>query len=54
MSGFETQFVEHLESARPYTGEHPFAVRANAVISRLITIAYRAMRFLRRRSDRKR
>lgn len=54
MSGFETQFVEHLDSARPYAAEHPFAVRANAVISRLITTAYRAMRFLRRRSDRKR
>jgi hypothetical protein len=49
MSGFETQFVEHYESARPYIGEHPFAVRANAVISRLIVLAYRVMRFVRGR-----
>lgn len=48
MSGFETQFVEHYESARPYAGEHPMAVRLNAVISRLITLTYRAMRLLRR------
>jgi glycosyltransferase involved in cell wall biosynthesis len=48
MSGFETQFVEHYDSARPYAGEHPFAVRANAILSRLITLAYRAMRFLRK------
>jgi GT2 family glycosyltransferase len=54
MSGFETQFVEHREIARPYASEHPFAVRVNTVISRLITIAYRAMRFLRRRTDRER
>jgi GT2 family glycosyltransferase len=54
MSGFETQFVEHFESARPYAGEHPVAVRANAVISRLITTTYRAMRFLRRGTDRER
>ena len=50
MSGFETQFVEHFESAQPYAGEHPFAVRANAVISRLITLTYRTMRFLRGRT----
>jgi GT2 family glycosyltransferase len=49
MSGFETQFVEHYESARPYVGEHPIAVRANAVISRMIVLAYRAMRFIRGR-----
>jgi GT2 family glycosyltransferase len=49
MSGFETQFVEHYESARPYIGEHPFAVRANTVISRLIVLAYRVMRFIRGR-----
>jgi GT2 family glycosyltransferase len=49
MSGFETQFVEHYESARPYAREHPFAVRANAVISRLIVLAYRVMRFIRGR-----
>lgn len=52
MSGFETQFVEHFESARPYSGEHPFAVRANAIISRLITLAYRAMRLIRRANER--
>jgi hypothetical protein len=50
MSGFETQFVEHFESARPYAGEHSVAVRVNAVLSRLITFAYRAMRFLRGRT----
>jgi glycosyltransferase involved in cell wall biosynthesis len=49
MSGFETQFVEHYESARPYAAEHPFAVRANAIISRLIVLAYRVMRFIRGR-----
>jgi GT2 family glycosyltransferase len=51
MSGFATQFVEHFESARPYVHDHPIAVRANAVLSRLITIAYRAMRFLRSRTS---
>ena len=50
MSGFETQFIEHYESARPYRNEHPVAVRANAVISRLIVVAYRMMRFIRGRT----
>jgi glycosyltransferase involved in cell wall biosynthesis len=50
MSGFETQFVEHYECAQPYSSEHPLAVRTNAVLSRLIVFAYRAMRRIRRTS----
>lgn len=53
MSGFETQFVEHFESAQPYIDDHPLLVRANALLSRLITTAYRAMRLLRSRSTEK-
>jgi hypothetical protein len=50
MSGFETQFVEHFESARPHAADHPLAVGANAVLSRLITLTYQAMRLLRKQT----
>lgn len=48
MTGFEQQFVEHQEVARRYRADSPFAYAANAVTSRAIVLAYRAMRRLRR------
>jgi hypothetical protein len=48
MSGFEKQFEEHALNAREHGAGHPVAVRVNAVTSRLIVLAYRAMRALRR------
>lgn len=50
MSGFETQFREHAQNAREHGDGHPVAVAANAVVSRAIVLAYRAMRAARRRS----
>jgi Glycosyl transferase family group 2 len=49
MSGFETQFREHAEQARRHGAGHPVAVAVNQLSSRLIVLAYRAMRALRRR-----
>src|SRR5690606_32978989 len=49
MSGFETQFREHAQNAREHGDGHPVAVAANAVVSRAIVLAYRAMRAARRR-----
>jgi hypothetical protein len=49
MSGFETQFREHAEQARRHGAGHPVAVAVNQVTSRLIVLAYRAMRAARRR-----
>lgn len=49
MSGFEKQFEEHALNAREHGAGHPVAVRVNAVTSRLIVLAYRAMRAARRR-----
>lgn len=48
MSGFESQFAEHLEQARRWGDGHRFAVGVNAVMSRVIVLAYRAMRARRR------
>ena len=48
MSGFEEQFREHHEVAREHGTGHPFALGANAVTSRTITLAYRGMRTARR------
>jgi glycosyltransferase involved in cell wall biosynthesis len=47
MSGFERQFAEHAQNAREHGAEHPWAVRLNAVTSRAIVLAYRAMRAAR-------
>ncbi len=49
MEGFERQFAEHAEVARRHGEDHPFAVAANALTSRLIVLVYRALRARRRR-----
>jgi glycosyltransferase involved in cell wall biosynthesis len=48
MAGFERQFREHEEVARIHGDGHRLPVAANAVMSRLIVLAYRAMRLARR------
>jgi glycosyltransferase involved in cell wall biosynthesis len=48
MTGFERQFEEHVQNAREHGRGAPLAVAANVVVSRLIVLAYRAMRALRR------
>jgi len=52
MSGFERQFAEHAEQARRHGADHPVAVAANQVMSRLIVLAYRGMRAARVRQER--
>jgi glycosyltransferase involved in cell wall biosynthesis len=47
MTGFERQFEEHAQNAREHGRGHPFAVAANAAVSRVIVLAYRGMRALR-------
>jgi len=49
MSGFERQFREHEQNAREHGAGHPFAVAANAGMSRAIVATYRAMRAVRTR-----
>ena len=44
MSGFEDQFREHAEQARAHGSGHPFAVAGNALMSRVIVLAYRSLR----------
>jgi glycosyltransferase involved in cell wall biosynthesis len=48
MAGFERQFREHEEVARLHGDGHRLPVTANAVMSRLIVLSYRAMRLARR------
>ena len=48
MTGFERQFQEHAQNAREHGEGHPAAVATNVAVSRLIVLAYRAMRALRR------
>jgi glycosyltransferase involved in cell wall biosynthesis len=48
MTGFERQFEEHAQNAREHGRGHPFAVAANVAVSRLIVLAYRGMRSVRR------
>jgi glycosyltransferase involved in cell wall biosynthesis len=48
MTGFERQFEEHAQNAREHGAGEPIAVAANVAVSRLIVLAYRAMRALRR------
>jgi glycosyltransferase involved in cell wall biosynthesis len=50
MEGFEAQFREHEEIARRHGEGHRAAVAANAAMSRLIVLAYRAARLSRRSS----
>lgn len=50
MSGFEKQFVEHQQVAARYRSDAPLGYAANVVTSRLIVLAYRAMRFRRSRA----
>lgn len=47
MSGFEQQFAEHAQNAREHGEGHRGAVRANAVMSRAIVLAYQGMRRVR-------
>ena len=47
MEGFERQFREHAEVARIHGEGHPLAVAANAAMSRLIVLVYRALRAVR-------
>lgn len=48
MTGFDKQFSEHAEQARAHGEGHPVAVAANSVVSQLIVLAYRLLRFIRR------
>jgi glycosyltransferase involved in cell wall biosynthesis len=48
MEGFERQFREHAEAARRHGDGHPLPVAANAAMSRLIVLVYRALRARRR------
>jgi GT2 family glycosyltransferase len=48
MTGFERQFEEHAQNAREHGAGERLAVAANVAVSRLIVLAYRAMRALRR------
>ncbi len=48
MTGFERQFEEHLTNAREHGEGHRIAVAANAVMSRLFVLVYRALRWRRR------
>ena len=48
MTGFERQFEEHLTNAREHGDGHRVAVTANAVMSRLFVLVYRALRLRRR------
>jgi GT2 family glycosyltransferase len=48
MSSFERQFAEHAEVARRHGDGHRAAVAVNALMSRLIVVAYRGMRTVRR------
>jgi len=48
MTGFDKQFSEHAEQARAHGEGHPLAVAANSVVSQLIVLAYRLLRFIRR------
>jgi glycosyltransferase involved in cell wall biosynthesis len=49
MTGFERQFEEHLTNAREHGHGHRAAVAANAVMSRLFVLIYRALRWWRAR-----
>ena len=49
LTGFESQFAEHAQNAREHAAGHPVAARLNALMSRSIVAAYRAMRLLRSR-----
>lgn len=51
MSSFEQQFDEHARIARRRGKGHPLPVAANVVMSRMIVLAYRAMRAGRRRAE---
>ena len=48
MTGFDKQFSEHAEQARAHGEGHRLAVAANSVVSQLIVLAYRLLRFIRR------
>ncbi len=49
MTGFERQFEEHLTNAREHGQGHRVAVAANAVMSRVFVLIYRALRWRRGR-----
>jgi GT2 family glycosyltransferase len=47
LTGFETQFAEHLQNAREHGPDHRVAVAVNAAASRAIILIYRTLRRLR-------
>jgi glycosyltransferase involved in cell wall biosynthesis len=47
MTGFETQFAEHVQNAREHGDGHRLAVGANVAVSRLVVGAYKGLRLLR-------
>ncbi len=52
LTGFETQFAEHVRNAREHGAGHPVAVGLNRAASRAMVLAYRPLRRGRRRSSR--
>jgi GT2 family glycosyltransferase len=50
LTGFETQFAEHVVNAREHGAGHPLAVACNRVASRAIVLAYRARAAVARKS----
>jgi glycosyltransferase involved in cell wall biosynthesis len=50
LTGFETQFAEHVANAREHGAGHPVAVGLNRVASRAIVLSYRAMARVRGRT----
>jgi GT2 family glycosyltransferase len=49
LTGFETQFAEHVVNAREHGAGHPLAVALNRAASTGIVLSYRAMQRLRHR-----
>ena len=49
LTGFETQFAEHVANAREHGAGHPVAVALNRAASRAIVLAYRALARVRGR-----
>ncbi len=48
ITGFEDQFKEHAQNAREHGAGHPVAVAVNALLSRMIVLAYRSVMLVRR------
>jgi GT2 family glycosyltransferase len=52
LTGFETQFDEHVRNAREHGDGHRLAVGLNRAASRAIVLSYRGLRGVRRRAGR--